>query len=180
MNKFVAKVRLRLRQIIDLVPHMIFAKDSNGSFILANQAMANAYGLSVDELVGRRHRDVQVEAEEAAQMLADDAKVLDTGQPLSIPEESFTDCRGNLRYLAATKIPFTVSGSEQVAILGVAVDITERKLMETQLKQKGEVLRLTLDNAPTPILTFDFEGRVLSANRAVVVCSVIHKNSYQI
>ncbi len=157
---------MRLRQVIDLVPHMIFAKDSNGSYILANQATANAYGMSVDELVGRRHRDVQLEAEEAAQMLADDARVLDTGQPLSIPEETFTDSRGNVRYLTATKIPFTVSGSEQVAILGVAVDITERKVMETQLRQREEVLRLTLDNAPTPIVTFDFEGNVLSANRA--------------
>ena len=34
----------RLRQIIDLVPHMIFAKDRHGRFILANRAMAEAYG----------------------------------------------------------------------------------------------------------------------------------------
>lgn len=157
---------MRLRQVIDLVPHMIFAKDKNGRFILANKATANAHNMSVDELVGKKHSDVQAEAAEAAQMLADDAKVMETGQPLSIPEETFTDNHGNVRYLAATKIPFTVSGSEQLAILGVAVDITERKIMETELRQRGEVLHLTLDNAPTPIVTFGFDGRVLSANRA--------------
>ena len=157
---------MRLRQVIDMVPHMIFAKDNNGRFILANKATANAHNMSVDELVGKKHSDVHVEAAEAAQMLADDAKVMETGHPLSIPEEKFTDNRGNVRYLAATKIPYTVSGSEQLAILGVAVDITQRKIMETQLRQREEVLRLTLDNAPTPIVTFDFVGRVLSANRA--------------
>jgi len=34
----------RLRQIIDLVPHFIFAKDRDGRFILVNQALADAYG----------------------------------------------------------------------------------------------------------------------------------------
>ena len=32
----------RLRQIIDLVPHMIFAKDEHGRFLLANRAVAEA------------------------------------------------------------------------------------------------------------------------------------------
>lgn len=31
---------LRLRRIIDLVPHMIFAKDRYGHFLLANRATA--------------------------------------------------------------------------------------------------------------------------------------------
>ncbi len=39
----------QLRQIIDLVPHMIFAKDVDGRIILANQAAANAYQSSVDK-----------------------------------------------------------------------------------------------------------------------------------
>ena len=36
----------RLRQIIDLVPHFIFAKDQEGRFILANEAVAKVYGTS--------------------------------------------------------------------------------------------------------------------------------------
>src|SRR4051794_1235720 len=34
----------QLRRIIDLVPHFIFAKNGRGEFLLANQAMADAYG----------------------------------------------------------------------------------------------------------------------------------------
>ena len=34
-----------LRQILDLVPDMIFAKDYNGRFLLANQAVAESFGL---------------------------------------------------------------------------------------------------------------------------------------
>ena len=34
----------RLRQVIDLVPHFIFAKDREGRFILANKTLADSYG----------------------------------------------------------------------------------------------------------------------------------------
>ncbi len=47
----------QLRQIIDLVPHFIFAKDIEGRFVLANQAFAEGYGTTVDNLVGKLDAD---------------------------------------------------------------------------------------------------------------------------
>jgi PAS domain-containing protein len=43
-----------LRQIIDLVPVYIFAKDRAGRFLLANQVLAAAYGKTPAEVEGRR------------------------------------------------------------------------------------------------------------------------------
>jgi len=63
---------LRLRRIIDLVPHMIFARDSHGHFLLANRATAAAYDMTVGELVNRSHHIVHRVDEEAERMLADD------------------------------------------------------------------------------------------------------------
>jgi PAS domain S-box-containing protein len=54
-----------LRRIIDLVPHMIFAKDRHGHFLLANRATAVAYGLTVEELVNRSQRVAHEMDEEA-------------------------------------------------------------------------------------------------------------------
>ena len=42
----------RLRQVINLVPHMIFAKDHKGHLILVNQAMADAVGSSAESMLG--------------------------------------------------------------------------------------------------------------------------------
>ncbi|MBH0189432.1 MAG: HAMP domain-containing protein [Nitrospira sp.] len=42
-----------LRQVLDMNPNFIFAKDRDGRFTLANLAVADAYGTSVDTLVGR-------------------------------------------------------------------------------------------------------------------------------
>ena len=42
----------QLRQIIDLVPHMIFAKDGDGKYLLANRAVAEGYNTTVANLEG--------------------------------------------------------------------------------------------------------------------------------
>jgi PAS domain S-box-containing protein len=128
----------RLWQIIDLVPHMIFAKDSRGCFLLANRAVAEAYGTSVEELVGRGHRAMHASADEVSRMLADDAAVLESGEPKHVPCEKFTDSAGRVRLLQTVKIPFTESASNEPAILGVATDITERTRAEEERRRLEE------------------------------------------
>jgi len=129
---------LRLRRIIDLVPHMIFAKDRNGRFLLANRATAKALGATVDALVQRPHPIVHSVAEETERMLADDREVIDSGVPKLIAEETFTDHAGQTRTLQTIKIPFIEPGLNETAVLGVAIDITEQK------RAKEEVARMRL------------------------------------
>ena len=45
-------------------PHFIFAKDEDGRFLLANRAVAEAYGTTVDALRGRTDADFARSAEE--------------------------------------------------------------------------------------------------------------------
>ena len=49
--------RTFLRQVIDINPNLIFAKDREGRFILANQALADVFGTTVEELTGRTGAD---------------------------------------------------------------------------------------------------------------------------
>ena len=125
----------RLRQIIDLVPHFVFAKDLDGRFLLVNQAVAEAYGTTVENLLGRRDADFAKSAEEVAHFRADDLEVMRGGRPKVIPEERITDARGTQRILQTVKIPFTFSGTGAPAVLGVSTDITERKHAEERLLQ---------------------------------------------
>ena len=121
----------QLRQIIDLVPHMIFVKDWNGKHLLANQAVADSYGISVSALTGRDQSDLQPDKGELQRMLRDDRAVISKGETKFIPEESFTDAQGNVRFLQTTKVPFLASGDRK-AVLGIAIDITERKRAEEE------------------------------------------------
>ena len=44
--------QLLLRQVIDLVPHFIFAKDRNSRHLFVNKACAEANGLTAEQMIG--------------------------------------------------------------------------------------------------------------------------------
>ena len=128
----------RLRQVIDLVPHFIFAKDEEGRFLLANRAVAEAYGTTVDGLMGRTDADFARSEEEARHFREDDLEVIRSGQPRLVIEEPITDARSHVRHLQTTKIPFTFSGTGRPAVLGVSIDISERKAAEEALRRAAQ------------------------------------------
>jgi two-component system, cell cycle sensor histidine kinase and response regulator CckA len=124
-----------LRQVIDLVPHLIFAKDADGRFVLANQAVAEAYGTSVDELIGRTDADFARSDAELARFRHDDLEVIRGGRLVRIPHESLTDAAGRVRSLETIKLPVTLPGPARPGVLGVAIDTTERRQLEAELLQ---------------------------------------------
>ena len=135
----------QLTQIIDLVPHMIFAKDWNGNYLLANQAVAEGYNTSVADLVGKSQSRFHSDTAELRHMLDDDREVMTTGAIKFIPEEPYIDASGKHRFLQTTKVPFTTLGNNQRAVLGVAIDITERKRVEAELLRKNEELNASYE-----------------------------------
>ena len=151
----------RLRQIIDLVPHFIFAKDITGRFILVNQAVADAYGTSVEELTGKTDADFAKSAAEARHFRTDDMQVIKSGRPKLVPEEPITFAGGQVRLLQTTKIPFAFSGSGTPAVLGVSVDITERKRAEEDLRRSESTYRALLNSVPDLMFRIDRQGRFL-------------------
>ena len=154
-----------LRQIIDLVPHRIFAKDIEGRFLLANRAAAAAYGLTPEDLIGRRHRDLHGDPHQIERMSADDRAVIEKGETRFNAEESFTGSDGVQRVLRTTKIPYRIPGQERPAVLGMAMDITEEKLNERRLTASEQKYRAILENAVDAIFLCEMDGRIVDANR---------------
>ncbi|MBP7527623.1 MAG: PAS domain S-box protein [Syntrophorhabdaceae bacterium] len=141
----------RLRQIIDLVPHFIFAKDIDGRFILANKAVADTYGTTVENLIGKDDAGFTPSDEQVKHFRSDDLDVMTNSRRKYIPEEPITDSRGNVRCLQTVKIPFTFSGTQTPAVLGVSVDITEHRKAERQVIESEQSLRAILAASPIGI-----------------------------
>ena len=157
----------RLRQIIDLVPHLIFAKDREGQFIMANQAVAELYGTTVTGLIGKGDSDFNSNTDEVHHFLKDDLEVMNSGISKDIREEQITDAAGRVRYLNTIKIPFHLSSTQDDAILGVATDITSRKEAEEELRKSEEKYRRLMEEAPIGFCLFDTSGNIQYVNRII-------------
>jgi len=155
----------QLRQIIDLVPHMIFAKDGEGRFLLVNRAMADAYGMPVAQLTGQRQTDLHPNQDESQRMLEDDRTVMQSGQRLTASQQSFTDVDGKRRFLRVIKIPYTVPGASERAVLGVAVDITPLKQAEDELRRAHGELELRVQRRTAQLASANEELKCEIADR---------------
>jgi len=159
-EKSIRENEAKLRQIIDLVPHFIFAKDRSGRFILVNKAVADAYGTTVENLIGKSDADFNPNRDEVEHFLRDDRQVIDSGVVKIIPEEKITDANGQLHVLQTTKIPFHLSSTGTAAILGVSTDITERRKVEQALEEKEQLFRAILNNLTDMIFILNEDGIV--------------------
>jgi PAS domain S-box-containing protein len=145
----------KLRQVIDLVPHFIFAKNQEGQFILANQAMATAYGTSVEQILNKKDSDFLRSSATLEQFRQEELQVINSGKPLHIPEQTVIDIHGNIQIRQTTKIPFYIAGSETAAVLGIAIDITDRKQVEQELIESEAAIRALYEVTASGQLDFD-------------------------
>ncbi|PYI81096.1 MAG: hypothetical protein DME26_20440 [Verrucomicrobia bacterium] len=139
-EKSLRESEARLRQIIDLVPVLIYAKDQEGRFILANRRIAEGFNKTPAEVEGKTQLELTPNPDEARQYLKDDHEVMERGRAKFIPEENFTSPEGSVHVLQTTKIPFSTSGAKTAAVLGVSVEITERKRSEEKIRKLNEEL----------------------------------------
>ncbi len=125
-----------LRQVLDINPHLIFAKDRDGRFTLANRATAEAYGTTVDDLVGRLDSDFNSNPAEVAAFRHDDLHVIDRQVEKLIQQEIITDAGGKTRWLRTIKRPIRgLDGRREV--LGVATDITQQREVQLRLQEEA-------------------------------------------
>src|SRR6185369_8191238 len=153
-----------LRQVIDLVPHLIFAKDQQSRHLFVNRACAQANGLTPEQMVGLSDEEIVRDRQQAEAFMRDDREVITSGRQ-KIIEEDLTDWTGQTRILHTIKMPFTRGATIQPALLGVAVDITELKRAESAVRQKQQLLQAIIDNSAAIIYVKDLQGRYLMVNR---------------
>ena len=127
-----------LQTLIDTIPYPVFYKDASFAFLGCNQAFEESTGLSRSRVVGRRVHDL---------LPADLAEIYDLTdrQILQNPGvqtyESVLFCgNGELRDAIFKKATYVDSEGAVAGIVCVVVDITERKMAETAIRDLNEDL----------------------------------------
>ena len=133
--------RAFLRQVIDLNPNLIFAKDREGRFTLVNRAVADLYGTTVDELVGKTDADFNADPAQVRWFRDKDCLVMDSLRDCVIPEEKISDWQGHGLILSTIKRPIVDASGRADQVLGVSIDITQRKRAEEERRKLELSLR---------------------------------------
>ena len=124
---------LFLDSIIEHLPAMIFVKDARDlRFERFNRAGEELLGLSREALIGKTDYDF-FPKEQADFFVAKDREVLRRKTLEDIPEEPIATPRGT-RWLHTRKIPILGPDGEPTHLLGVSIDITDRKEAEAALR----------------------------------------------
>ena len=156
-----------LKKVIDTDPNCIFLKDKEGRFLLGNTAMAELHGTTPEKMVGRTDqgylKDSRGVSPEVQRFLENDMEVIGSKKIKFIPEESFTLPDGTVRWFQTSKVPLFIEEKGD-CLLGVAIDITDRKHWEEALKESERNYRDIFESAPLGIFKSTLEGKVLEAN----------------
>ncbi|HNT74973.1 MAG TPA: PAS domain S-box protein [Anaerolineae bacterium] len=133
-----AEQQLFLRQVLDINPNFVFVRDREGRFILANQAIAESYGTTVEGLVGKTDADFNKNKDEVAAIWRADLEVMDSLQEKFIVESLIAYGGKQERWVQTIKRPLIDPDGVARHVLGVSSDITERRRMQQVVEASWE------------------------------------------
>ncbi|HEV7233731.1 MAG TPA: PAS domain-containing protein, partial [Sphingorhabdus sp.] len=146
-------------------PDLIFAKDREGRITYANPSTLRVIGKSLDDLLGRLTIEYNNVGDEAAQVDANDLKVMESGKTLVI-DEVFTDPDGEAHLYRSTKTPLRDAEGNVIGLAGIAIDVTAERSATAALKASEERFRTLSETAPAFIFITDNKGEITYTNSA--------------
>jgi two-component system cell cycle sensor histidine kinase/response regulator CckA len=128
----------RLETLVEAIPDIICFKDLEGRNLVVNKAFEHWIGLPKAQILGRQDSELFA-PDLAAACRASDEHVLRTLQPYRTEEQSRDD-RGRICFFDSHKVPLFDNENRVIGLVGVARDVTERKLAEQERQQLGDKL----------------------------------------
>ena len=129
-----------LRTLVETCPFRIYAKDLDSRFIFGNTELAKALGTVPDQVIGKWDFDF-FPAPLAERYYNDERHLFATGEPIIAHEEPTTDPdTGDLWWLLTSKVPLRDSNGKIFGLVGVGLNMTERKRLEQDLVDRNQAL----------------------------------------
>lgn len=155
-----------LQNILNALPTPVFFKDTEGRYQLVNSAFENMLGLSAEQVLGKNVFEISPQgyAEKYHQM---DAALLNSRGPAIQQYEYQVASAGSIRDVMFNKESMFNEDGELLGLVGVIMDITDRKRMENSLRRAEERYRALYMNAAEGIFTASMEGVFLGVNPAM-------------
>ncbi len=156
-TKELAHEKMLLGMLMDNMPDTIYFKDVQSRFTRVNRAQAEVLGLkSPDQAIGKSDSDFFT-AEHAQAALADERRIIESGQGLVNKTERIRRAEGQFRWVTATKVALRDASGKVAGLVGISRDVTERVRAE-------RLLHNLVESLPDLVYVKDTQGRYVMDN----------------
>jgi diguanylate cyclase (GGDEF)-like protein/PAS domain S-box-containing protein len=150
----------RFAAFMEYLPGPAFIHDHHGRVLFANRFYCWHMGRPAEEVIGQPY-DTLLPPEAAAYFRDQDQQVLAAQQVCVFEDQA--EMGSQTRTFLTTKFPMQQADGS-IHIGGVAVDITERKQAEEELRENEARLQAIFDNAAVGIGLMDNAGKSIAVN----------------
>jgi diguanylate cyclase (GGDEF)-like protein/PAS domain S-box-containing protein len=151
-----------LQGVLEHTDVVVYAKDLDGRFLLANPALGRLLGRDVEQVLGRSDYDL-FPAVAADDYRRHDQHVAASGRRASFAEQT-PHPDGTVHGYLSTRFPLTDDTGQVYAVAGVSTDVTElvaARAAHAEAEQRWQAL---VEHSPVAVAVIDDTGRFAYAN----------------
>jgi PAS domain S-box-containing protein len=126
-----------LQAVADGTPDVVYIKDTDGRYLMCNNALAEFTGRSCEQIVGQD--DVDLYGVGEAGPLLDNDRMLFASGTVHAGEEWLTGVPGR-RLFHSTRAPYRGKQGEVIGVIGIARDITDDRIAQQALRDSQAML----------------------------------------
>jgi PAS domain S-box-containing protein len=170
-DKFQAEQKLQanlnfLQTLINAIPNPVFYKDTNGTYLGCNKACEESWGRPQEEVIGKSVFDFH--PQDLAEIYHGMDMKLFSHPGVQVYETSMSHADGSRKDVVLHKATFSDLNGKLAGLIGVEVDISERKRAEEVLRQSEEKFRTLHEMSPIGIVLNRLDtGQFLESNKAL-------------
>lgn len=157
LEEYIHDQRSHHSAILDNIPHMVWLKDAKGRYVAVNKAFVDHRRIPANEIIGKT--DEELFPGKASYFTLTDNETICKGGRQRFEKKSHKN--GQDKWTEVYKTPIFDENGNCSGITGIAIDITEQKLLEIQLRQKEEWFRNLLRYSSDTIIILEKEGTVI-------------------
>lgn len=163
----------RYRSMIEFANDVIFSVSEEGVFKYVSPNWKEYLGHDPKEVVG--HPFDRYVSQEVCSEIRDSLKnLVETGEKLTSIEIPVRHKNGEWLWFSTSLAPFTSETGES-SLIGIAIDITERKIAEEELNKNEALLNTIVQNSPDMIWLKDELGKFIFCNQKLAWLTGVKK-----
>ncbi|HBO45944.1 MAG TPA: hypothetical protein DD670_18885, partial [Planctomycetaceae bacterium] len=155
----------RFCSFMENLPIIAGMRDRDGRILFVNRVYGHLLDMRPEEVMGKRIEDLYV-PEQARIVAEHDADVLENNRPQTFSET--VEFHGDEHFFLTARFPIPANSFEEVKLGFIALDVTEQKRAEEQLRRERDFSKTLVETSPTFFVAIDPDGKTVMMNEVML------------